>query len=540
MRRTQQELASTSGPFMSNGAVMADSGGLTSRPWRAGIGLIGVAALLSAAALAAPAEAAAPEAPLKAAHGRAIANQYIVVMKDGESGAASARRNNVSAKYVYSAAINGYSAVLSKAQLAKVRKDAAVKYVEPDSVASISSKPRPAPDPSLETKGPSSLKPLSQGVTTETTQTGATWGIDRIDQRTGTNGAYNYTNTGSGVTAYVIDTGIYTPQFGGRATVGYDAIGDGRNGQDCNGHGTHVSGTVGGSTYGVAKGVRLVAVRVLDCSGSGAFSGVIAGIDWVTFNHNGPSVANMSLGGGFNQATNDAVTRSTAQGVTYVVAAGNSNANACNYSPSSTPAAITVAATGRSGSTDVRASFSNYGSCVDVFDPGVSITSSWIGSTTATNTISGTSMASPHVAGQVALYLQSNPYATPTTVDGVIKTVAVSGIVSDPAGSPNRFARKWNGYLSGTGANSYQPDGSYWYQSSPGYIQGWLAGTSGTDPDLYLERWTGSSWVYAAGAATTSARERVVYLGAGATYYRFRVYGFSGAGSYDLWSYHPA
>ena len=245
-----------------------------------------------------PAEAAPDLAPLKAGHGKVIANKYIVVLKGDAQGSRVALRNAVKADHVYSAALNGFSATLSKPQLAKVRKDPSVKYVEPDSVVRISDKPKPPSDSKFGTRAPSRLKPQSQSddVSTETTQTGATWGIDRVDQRTGINGTYNYTDTGAGVTAYVLDTGIRTThtQFGGRAVVGYDAFGG--NGQDCHGHGTHVAGTIGGSTYGVAKGVRLVAVRVLNCAGSGSFAGIIAGIDYVTYSHDGPSVANMSLG----------------------------------------------------------------------------------------------------------------------------------------------------------------------------------------------------------------------------------------------------
>jgi subtilisin family serine protease len=461
------------------------------RWWRraAIVAALSASGLFVATAVAVPAQAA--EAPIKAGTARAIPGQYIVVLKDGTDAAATARSHGIQPRFVYSATIDGFAAALSPAQLARVRSDRSVAYVSPDGVASISGKPTP--------DGTStSLTPPAAGaasdVTTRTTQPGATWGIDRVDQRIGINGTYNYTTTGAGVRAYVIDTGIYTAhsQFGGRASVGFDAFGG--NGQDCHGHGTHVAGTIGGATYGLAKSVSLTAVRVLNCAGSGSYAGVIAGIDWVTYNHNGPSVANMSLGGGFSAPVNDAVTKSIAHGVTYAVAAGNENQNACNVSPASTPGALTVGATGLSGSTDVRASFSNWGGCVDVFDPGVSITSAWIGSPTAINTISGTSMAAPHVAGLVALYLQANPYATPALVNDVVKSTAVAGIVSNPAGSPNLFARKWNGILTGTGNSSYQPDGSYWLQGSTGYIQGWLAGTAGTDPDLYLYRWNGSAW----------------------------------------------
>jgi subtilisin family serine protease len=514
----------------------------TTRPrrWRGALlASLTTGGLLTAFAVAAPAYAG--EAPIKAGTARAIPGQYIVVLKDGADAAAIARSNGLRPTFVYSAAIDGFAATLSKAQLTKIRRDPSVAYVSPDGVASVSGKPQPAPDGSETSLTPRTSGRTSDGPSTRTTQPGATWGIDRVDQRTGTNGTYNYTNTGAGVRAYVIDTGIYTAhtQFGGRASVGFDSVGDGYNGQDCHGHGTHVAGTIGGATYGLAKSVSLVAVRVLNCAGSGSYAGVIAGIDWVTYTHSGPSVANMSLGGGFSAPVNDAVTKSIAHGVTYAVAAGNENQNACNVSPASTPGALTVGATTLSGGVDVRAWFSNWGPCVDVFDPGVNITSAWIGSNVATNTISGTSMASPHVAGLAVLYLQSNPYATPALVTEVLKSTAVVGIVSDPKGSPNLFARKWNGILTGTGNSSLHPDGSYWYQGTTGYIQGWLSGTAGTDPDLYLRRWSGSAWVTVAGSASFTPAERIVYLGSPG-YYQFWVYAYSGGGSFDLWANHPA
>jgi len=244
------------------------------------------------------------------------------------------------------------------------------------------------------------------------------------------------------VRAFIIDTGINKTHvdFGSRVVSGFDAFSSGGDGSnDCNGHGTHVAGTVGGSIYGVAKGVTLVPVRVLDCGGSGTNSGVIAGLDWVASQHQPGQldVANMSLGGGASSALDTAVNNAITRGVSVVVAAGNSNANACNYSPARVPAAITVAASDRS---DIRASFSNYGSCVDVFAPGVSIISTWFGSTTATNTISGTSMASPHVAGLAALMLQLNGALTPAQLASAIATNATTGIITSAGrNTPNRL-----------------------------------------------------------------------------------------------------
>ncbi len=275
-------------------------------------------------------------------------------------------------------------------------------------------------------------------ITIDTTQSNATWGLDRIDQRSlPLSKTYTYSAIASAVTAYVIDTGIYTSHtdFGGRASVGVDEIGDGRNGIDCNGHGTHVAGTIGGSTYGVAKSVKLVAVRVLDCSGSGSTSGVVAGIDWVTSHHNGPSVANMSLGGGASTTLDNAVSKSISSGVVYAVAAGNDGLDACKKSPARVSSAITVGAT---DSSDTKPRWSNYGSCLDLFAPGVSITSDWNTSNSAINTISGTSMATPHVTGVAALYLSGHTSATPTEVRNALVANATSGVVKSAGrNSPN-------------------------------------------------------------------------------------------------------
>jgi subtilisin family serine protease len=301
----------------------------------------------------------------------------------------------------------GYAAELTAAELAAVRQDPDVAFVQQDGKVSISE-----------------------------VQDGATWGIDRIDQAAlPLSGTYDYTATGAGVTAYIIDTGINSThsEYADRLLEGYDAVGDGNGTEDCNGHGSHVAGTVGGTTYGVAKDVSLVAVRVLDCAGSGSFAGVIDGMDWVA-GQGGPAVANMSLGGSADAAIDEAVERMTDAGVTTAVAAGNETADACGSSPAAAPSAITVAA---STIGDELAYFSNFGSCVDIIAPGEDITSAWIGSSTATDTISGTSMASPHVAGAAALYLETNPGATPAEVSAGLTGAATPDAIADPAGSPN-------------------------------------------------------------------------------------------------------
>ncbi len=292
-------------------------------------------------------------------------------------------------------------------------------------------------------KGDEEQKDEKAGETVQ--QNPASWGLDRIDQRQlPLDDAYSYDRAGAGVTAYIIDTGVRVTHddFGGRARSGYDFVDDDANADDCHGHGTHVGGTVAGSQYGVAKGADVVGVRVLNCQGSGSTSQVVSGIDWVTENAVKPAVANMSLGGGVDGVLDDAVRRSIDSGVSYAIAAGNGNIlgwpqDACNYSPARVPEAITVGATDRD---DQRASFSNYGTCLDVFAPGVDITSAWIGSDSDTNTISGTSMATPHVAGVAALYLEGNPSATPAQVRDAVVNNATSDVVGDPrAGSPNKL-----------------------------------------------------------------------------------------------------
>ena len=349
------------------------------------------------ASIAAPAGAAPPES----------AGRFIVTLHDGADprGVAAEYRRNGGADvdFVYTAALRGFAGEFSQGALGRLQADGRVARLERDGVASASAV--------------------------------GSWGLDRIDQRDlPLNQTYSAPATGAGVTAYVIDTGIQPhADFGARLVPGTDSVSGGNGQGDCNGHGTHVAGTIGGTAYGVAKSVTLVPVRVLDCGGSGYWSWIIAGVDWVTRQAARPAVANMSLGGGASASVDDAVRESIASGVTYAVAAGNSNQDACRYSPARTAEALTVGAT---TSSDARASYSNYGRCLDLFAPGSSITSAWIGSTSATRTISGTSMASPHVAGAAALHLSANPGASPSSVASALVGQASSGRV----GSPGRYS----------------------------------------------------------------------------------------------------
>ncbi|MFI9768626.1 S8 family peptidase [Streptomyces sp. NPDC052415] len=348
----------------------------------------------------------------------ALAESYIVTLKP-EARAASAEGRALAKKYgadierTYTKALNGYAVDASAAEAKKFAADPAVASVVQNRTFSI----------------------------TATQPNPPSWGLDRVDQRNlPLNSSYTYPDTaGQGVTAYVIDTGVRITHsdFGGRASYGYDAVDNDNTAQDGHGHGTHVAGTVAGTAYGVAKKARVVGVRVLNNSGSGTTAQVVAGIDWVARNAVKPAVANMSLGGGADTAIDTAVRNAIASGVTFAVAAGNESTNASTRSPARVTEAITVGAT---TSSDARASYSNYGTVLDLFAPGSSITSAWSTSDTATNTISGTSMATPHVAGAAALHLAANPAATPAQVASALTTAATPNVVTSPGtGSPNRL-----------------------------------------------------------------------------------------------------
>ncbi|WP_431329781.1 S8 family peptidase [Streptomyces sp. IPPR8] len=386
--------------------------------------LAGVAAAaLTGGLTAVPAQAAPAEGTVLAAGSpTAVKDSYIVTLKKstGLKASSAAGKDLVedyggTVKKTFRSALNGYTATLSATEARRLAADPAVASVEQDQRVRLA----------------------------DTTQANAPWGLDRIDQMSlPLSGTYTYPDSaGSGVTAYVIDTGVRIThqQISGRASYGYDAVDGDTTASDGNGHGTHVATTIAGTTYGAAKKAKIVAVRVLDNNGSGTTAGVIAGIDWVTANHSGPSVANLSLGGGASTTLDTAVRNSIASGVTYAVAAGNSGANASSYSPARVTEAITVGAT---TSTDAKASYSNYGSILDLFAPGSSITAGWHTGDTATNTISGTSMATPHVAGAAAVYLANHTSATPAQVATALVNSATTGKVTSPGtASPNRLLK---------------------------------------------------------------------------------------------------
>ena len=376
-------------------------------------------ALLLSAGLAACRDATIPDVPAAPVSATVVPGQYIVVFRDGVTDPVGlstrmAKAQGGTLRFTYTSALKGFAARLSNDAVRALEQDPLVAYVEPD-------------------------QEFRADVTQSMDANGDPWGIDRIDQTAlPLSRTYTYTATGAGVHAYIIDTGIWTmtADFGGRANNVYDAFA--ANGEDCNGHGTHVSGTIGGATYGVAKGVSLHGVRVLSCSGVGLTSQIIAGIDWVRQNAVHPAVANMSLGGGVSTALNDATTNLWNAGVFVAVAAGNDNADACQASPASATGAFTVAA---SEKTDTKASYSNWGTCVEAYAPGSAIKSDYLLGTTSS--LSGTSMASPHVAGVAVLYKATFGDASSATVSNWIISNATAGVITgNPGGTPNRLLSK--------------------------------------------------------------------------------------------------
>jgi subtilisin family serine protease len=368
-------------------------------------------------------------------------------------------------RHVYAEVLDGFAAELPAAAVEALRRNPRVTAVVPDTPVSI-----------------------------DTTQPDPTWGLDRVDQRSGRNGTYDYDTTGAGVTVYVVDSGIRSTheQFGGRARSGWDWVDRDSDASDCNGHGTHVAGTVGGRTYGVAKGATLVSLRVFDCAGQGYTSDVIAAFDWAFVDRTGPAVINYSGGGPANTASDEAVARTTASGLPVVVAAGNEATDACTRSPARASSAITVGAT---TSTDARAAYSNYGGCVDLFAPGSGVVSSYVGSDIDTKSLSGTSMAAPHVTGAVARYLQTNPTATASTVASALATAATPGVVGDGRSTRNDLL-----YLAPpAGARVEESAGTYssWsVVNDPGANGGtWRTTESSGSTATYTFRGTQVSWV---------------------------------------------
>ena len=346
----------------------------------------------------------------------AVAGSYIVMLDEKADKQDLAKEYGGKLQRNYGSAINGFSASgLTETEAKRLAADPAVGKVVQNKKFTINA----------------------------TQENPPSWGLDRIDQAdTAGDSKYTYPDgAGEGVTAYVIDTGVRISHkdFEGRATHGFDAVDNDDSADDGNGHGTHVAGTIAGASHGVAKKAKIVAVRVLDDNGSGTTEQVVAGIDWVTKNHKGPSVANMSLGGGVDEALDEAVRKAIASGVTFGVAAGNESSDASQGSPSRVEEAITVASSTKE---DAQSDFSNFGKVVDIYAPGSDITSAWNDSDEGTKTISGTSMATPHVVGAAAVYLAGHQDSTPEQVAKALTDGATADKISNPsAGTPNKLLK---------------------------------------------------------------------------------------------------
>lgn len=467
--------------------------------------------------------------------GRAIPNRYIVVLNDNIDPASNfVSVGDLSRKYpgrvdkVFTYALNGYAVEMSEDEALKLSDDPRVKYVEEDAE-----------------------------IVAQETQTDATWGISRIDQRSfaspiDTN--YNYQATGAGVNVYVVDTGVLVthPDFGGRAVDAFDAYNENIDISQCNGHGTHVAGTIGSNTYGVAKNVTLYSVKVFPCYGNSSSASVIAGIDWINRNASPPAVVNMSLAGTASSTLDQAVKNSINQGFTYVVAAGNYSTDACGYSPADVAGAITVGATHTSDSRDET---TNYGRCVDVFAPGVAIKSTWnqYPLPYPTFIMAGTSTASPHVAGVAALYLQNHPTASPSEVSRAIVSNATPGAVYNPGtGSPNLLlfsqfdsgpppagcaGTGFTGSLPGSGSVDFQSS-SAGFPGRSGRYSGTLRVPAGAAFSLGLEKKVKIRWSTVASSSGGPTDQTINYNGKTGTY-RWTITSALGSGSYSLCTENP-